>query len=204
MIPYMKRRTTRARSLASTSLRAIAYLLGVFEWLWVLVIALPPIIGSEAFQTLIVPPAVSEPVRSAPSEPSVFTWIFVGIVTTIVFVMTIIILIRLPKTVLKAGEKTVHTTSKSVLPLITHHHPVSAKRRRTLTLRINLLVQLLLVTIPVLISPFLPPFDRLSSDIIVVSTLCLAITGGVLFVLSWIIDPTKNTTSRIRPRVSRG
>ena len=176
----------------------------VFEWLWVIVIALPPLIGSDLFQTFISSPAPAEQIQPAPADPSPLTWIFVGVVTIAVLAMTIIVLIRLPKVILTAGDKTVQATSKSVLPIVTHHQPISAKRRRSLTLRLNLAVQLVLVIVPIVLSPFLPPFDQLGTIVIISSTLILAVMSALLFVLGWVTYPRRDTTSRTRSRASRG
>lgn len=194
MITHMTRRYDAARRLAARTIRAAAYSLLTFEWLWLAVIILPPLVATDAFQSFVMPPPIEEPIVREPNPPSPLTWAFVGAVTFIVFVVTIIVLIRLPKVILSTGDKTIRSASTAAIPVLTHHRPVSKKRRQILVRRVGLGLQLSLAVLPIIVSPFLPPFEHLDRAVIVVSTLCLGATSAVLFIGGWLLDPSKKST----------
>jgi hypothetical protein len=87
--------------------------------------------------------------------------------------------------------------------VIAHHKPLPAKQRRVLSRRIMLVLQLSLSVIPLFVSVFLPPYDELSSDIIMTVAALLAGVSTAAFILAWSIEPRTKTTSRTRSRASR-
>lgn len=205
MIMIMTRHYSRLRDFTIRFFRTLAYISLTFQWLWLILIALPPLISSQAFEALIVaPPEAVEPVRGGVTAPSPATWIFVGVVTIIVLAVTVIILIRLPRKVLSLGEHTVNRASTAVVPLILHHQPIAPKTRRIITRRVRLALQLFAVIIPVCASPFLPEFKQLNPVIIMTTASVLGTFSAICFVTAWMIEPESRPTSRTRSLSSRG
>jgi hypothetical protein len=181
---------------------ALAYIIVTLQWLWVLAIGLPPAINSGVFDTLKPQTRIFEestPVNSSESSPVIL--LFAGIATLIFLLLTVYILVKLPKTITKTGEKFVQQTTKVVLPLVSHHQEISSKKHRKLSLRITKMIQVILVLLPVLISFFLPTSDLITQQVIVTLTVWLAGSSLIAFIINWLMQPA--TTLQTRSRESR-
>lgn len=192
------------RNILAKMLLAASYILLVLQWLWVLLIALPPLIKSGAFDGLNSPTVQTPVIQAQPLAPSPLVLTIVGLITLIILVVTVIVLIRLPKTIMHTGERVVHQAAEAVIPVLTHHKPLPAKKRRLLSRRVTLAVQLFAVLLPLVISFFLPSFDELTPRIITSIALFLAAISIVGFVTAWLIEPQTKATSRTRSHASRG
>jgi hypothetical protein len=198
----MKR--SSVQHLAAKFFLSIGYLSGVFGWLWVLLVAVPPLVKSGAIDALLANPAPTQPVIAAPAiETSPIALLVIGVVTLVILIITVIILIRIPRTIVDSGERFVTHAAEAVVPVIAHHKPLPPKQRRVLSRRIMLVLQLCLSVIPLFVSVFLPPYDELSSDIIMTVAALLAGVSTAAFILAWSIEPRTKTTSRTRSRASR-
>lgn len=192
------------RNILAKMLLAASYILLVLQWLWVLLIALPPLIKSGAFDGLNSPTVQTPVIQAQPLAPSPLVLTIVGLITLIILVVTVIVLIRLPKTIMHTGERVVHQAAEAVIPVLTHHKPLPTKKRRLLSRRVTLAVQLFAVLLPLVISFFLPSFDELTPRIITSIALFLAAISIVGFVTAWLIEPQTKATSRTRSHASRG
>lgn len=133
-----------------TTFGAFGYLSCALQWLWLGVLFLPRLLDSHAPSLFLPPPS---DMGQAPSfdlgGPSLLmTAIGIG-VTFVVLLLTVIVLARLPLGIAKTGNKVAKTAAETVLPVVTHHKKVSAKKRRMLTVRIIKAIKLLLVLLPV-------------------------------------------------------
>lgn len=140
----------------ATAISGIGYIFLLLTWLWPLTFGLPLLIDSGVL-TIVLPeqrePAVSEASNTVISPAVV---ILVAAVTVLMFIVTAIVLWRLPKVIGNSGDKIVQSSSQAVLPVLTHHKQLPAKKRRQLTQRLNLGIQLLITLIPLVITALMP------------------------------------------------
>ncbi len=194
----------RLRSLIAKSFLGVAYLSVVLEWLWVLIISLPLLIKNGALDKLHPTPGAAGPVIHMPAiEPSPITWIVVGLITLLMCVVTIIVIFRLPRAFVNGSERIVEQAVAAAVPVVTHHRPLPAKKRRTLSHRLTLALQVILSATPVVICLFIPPFEELTFQIIIAIALWLGTISLIMFALAYVIRPPQ-LTSRTRSRASRG
>jgi hypothetical protein len=185
-------------------LLAVAYLSLVLQWLWICVVGLPPLVKSGRLDFLSSPPPPAQVVTESSVPLNPFTLILIGIVTFALLVVTVIILVRIPQTIAKTGEQLVQHTSQIVLPVVTHHKKLPEKKRRLLSRRIRLMIQIVVSLIPVIIGLSLPGFEELSKTIVMTIALFLGLISLISFSVSWLVEPTAATTSRTRSHASRG
>lgn len=200
----MKR--SRLQRLTARLFLSLGYLMGTVGWLWVLLISVPPLIKTGLFDSLVSAPAPLEQVTSpaSPLEASPLTWIIIGAVTLIILMLTVVILIRIPRTLVQGGEQLISHTTEAVIPVIVHHKPLPAKQRQALSQRIMLALQLGLSIAPLLISLFLPPYGDITRQIIITIASTLAVAAAVSFIFARLIGPKTASTSRTRSHGSRG
>lgn len=196
----------RLRTIVAKILLVVSYLTLILQWLWLLLIVVPPLVKSGAIDALYAPTQPAPNMHTETFVASPIVLVIIGVITLAILIGTVIILIRIPKAIVQTGERVVEQTAQAVLPTLTHHKPVSATKKRVLSRRIKLAIQLVAVALPVLVSFFLPPLKEISTDIIVTLALILACVSLIGFVTAWLIAPPvkTKTTSRIRSRASRG
>lgn len=201
---YMKR--SHLQHFTARFFLSIGYLAGTLGWLWVLLVSVPPLIKSGLLDSLVASPAPAEPITASvpPIETSPLAWLIIGAVTLVILIVTIIILIRIPRTIVQSGERLVSHTAEAVVPVIVHHKPIPPKQQLILSRRIMLALQLGLSTLPLLLSLFLPPYEQITTEIIVTISAVLTIAATASFTAAWLIEPKPATTSRTRSRASRG
>lgn len=195
---------TRARTITATVFRSAGYVIGSFGWLWLILVLLPGLIQSGALESLVspAPPPVSQPTAQAePLSPIVL--IAVGIMTLLILIVTIVVLIKVPRTIAQNSDKVVTRAAEQVVPLITHHTPVPQRERKKLTRRIIITLQALFSILPIALSLALPEQDALPQDVIRALSIVVGLTALFLFSVSWAVEP-KLITSQTRSRASRG
>lgn len=188
------------RQILNRGFLALGYMSLTLQWLWILMIGLPPMIESGIFDSLA--PTVSEPSAPSPSmEFSPALAMIAGVITLIFLVITVIVIIKLPKTISNAGEKVIHQTSEAIIPVITHNKKISAKKKRLLTRRVTVVLLSLLVATPLVVSFFIPPVQTITSQIITTLAIWLAGFSAICFMISLLLST--GTTSQTRSRASR-
>ena len=192
----------RIRGVFSQTFLALAYMAVTLQWLWVLTIGLPPLIETGIFESFSPPKQTEQPVAPEMNGLSPILAVVAGIITLVFLSITIIVLIKLPKTISNTGSTLVHKATEAVIPVITHHQKIPAKKKRELSHRIMIVFQLALVAIPLTASFFLPPLQTITSQIITTLAIWLAAFSLICFIASWLLQP--RTTSRTQSRVSRG
>lgn len=198
----MKR--ARLQHFVARSFLSVGYLSGALGWFWVLLVLVPSLIKNGSLESFVASPSPAEPiVTTPPIETSPLAWAVIGIVTLVILLVTIVILVRIPRGIVHTGERIVNQTAQAVIPVISHHKPLPVKRQRILSRRIMLGLQLGLSVLPLFISLFLPAYDELSTDIIKVVAACLAVVATASFTVAWVLEP-KTAISRTRSRASRG
>lgn len=182
---------------ASSLLAGIAYFSCLLQWSWLLIVGLPQLIKTGAFDGLVSAPKPTAVPVATQSDLSPATLLFVGIITLAFLVFTAIVLIRLPRTIAKTGQRVVVQATEIVVPAVTHHKKIPAKKRRELSRRVTLLIQLSLTVLPFLLSLLLPPFGEINKPVILTMAGLLASVSFICFSLAWLLQPTK-TTSQTR------
>lgn len=194
----------RTRLIISKILLFTAYMTVILQWLWLTIIVIPPLIENGAFDGITLsssetaPSLAVEPIEL--SGPSL--WLIGGI-TAAILILTVVVLVRLPKTVLDTSEAIVHKTTDAVTPIVTHRAKLPEKKQRVVSRRVRLGLQLAASVVPFTICVFLPSVNGLTREIIITMALCMVIMSVACFVFAWLIEPTK-AISRTRSRASRG
>lgn len=193
--------TAKFRLALAQLLLGFAYLSVAFQWLWVLALGLPPLIDAGFFDSFISPTKAPEPtVQPTLDSPPLAVTIAAGVTTILFLIITVIVLIKLPKAVSKTGEAIVHQTANAIVPVISHNKKIAATKKRVLTQRVVLLLRLTLVLLPLLLALFLPPIDTVSRQVVLTIAIWTAIISSLLLATSLLVKPT---TSRTRSRASR-
>ena len=194
------------RLTTATILRFLGYISCALGWLWLAVIGLPPLIDSGAINILL--PSETPPQLSTPTSPqpglSPIASVVVILITLGMLVITFFILWRLPRMVVKGGDKIVEATTETVLPVVTHHKKLPPKRRRELSRRVAFVVQAITVILPLVIVFFLPSPPLLSKDVIITVGAGLAGAGLLFFTVSYLLGKQAGVTSQTRSHASRG
>ncbi|MBC7512353.1 hypothetical protein H7142_01675 [Candidatus Saccharibacteria bacterium] len=197
----MKKIQLRAK--ATKILLGTGYISLIFEWLWVVVVGVPPLIKTGAFDILMNPTDTSTTISTETVAISPLTTIAVGAITMILLAFTVVVLIRIPKAIVETGERIVHQAAEVIVPVVTHHKPLPAKKRRMLSRRVMCSIQISASVLPALISLILPANEELSRPIIITVTLWLAALCLLSFLAAWATAPAV-VTSRTQSRASRG
>lgn len=110
------------------------------------------LLRNEQVKYLILPLQIEETVApsitTAPSPAILFVAL---IVAAIIVTITVIVLLKAPVSIAKAGKTATTKAADSVVPLITHGRPIPEKEKRRLTARLIKLIKLLAVLLPVIL-----------------------------------------------------
>ncbi len=196
-------RTVKLRHFLNRLLLAVSYTAVVFEWLWISLIGIPPLIEAGLFDSLFSQTeqpkeTVVNPIASSPLVVAI-----VGITTVVVLVITAIVMIRLPRTIVRNGDAVINHTAEKVIPIVTHHKVIPTKKRRVLSRRLRLILQIAVCVVPFSVLLLLPETVELSRSVVAAVTLFLGGSGAICFIVAWLVEPTQ-TTSRTRSHASRG
>ena len=178
-------------------LAGIGYMLCLLQWLWVIILVLPALLDSGLLQSLAPPPVEQVQEQSASSEASSPLLIVLGVaVTAVMLIVSVIVLIKFPIKVAQTGNTLTHKAADAIVPVISNHKKLSAKKKWILTQRIMFYVKAVLVLIP-LTACFLVPYDASFSREIVV------FVGGVLATLAMCFFAFEIATVFIQSKRSR-
>jgi hypothetical protein len=170
-------------------LLGVGYTASLLQWTWVLLIALPPLIDSGVFTIIQTQPEVPVSHSAGSTELPAAALVAIGSITLIMLGVTAVVLFRLPRTIVRTGERFVHQATETVLPVITHHQDLPKKRRQMLTRRVILLVQLTVVTMALVSSFFLPEYAQITRSIILIIATSLATVATVGFIGARLVLP---------------
>ena len=193
---------TKLRNLTASIFLGLAYLFVVLQWLWILALGLPSLVETGVFESLTPPQQTEQPAPVTPSEFSPVLTLLAGIITLVFLALTVVILIKIPKTISQTGDKIIHQTTEAIIPVITHHKKITKQKKYQLSQKITAAMQLALLLLPLIIAFFVPPIQTITSQIITTLAVWLATVSLACFVLGWLLKP--RATSRTRSRESRG
>lgn len=182
----------RSKHIAVTIFGTLFYIVSAFGWLWAILPYIPDIAKlSRSLQPEAQP--VEHVVTAGP--PSLLLIIIAISVTIAILAMTVYVLIKLPSTIRRSGEKLTHSTSSHIVPILTHHTALSPKKRRQLTAKVTFYVKLLLCTLPVAVSAcsILVPTGLSYELTMLVATffavIALVLLGTQLLLAKWLRVP---------------
>mgnify|MGYP003296723568 CR=1 FL=1 len=181
---------------------ALAYIIISLQWLWVLTLGLPLIIEAGLFDSFAQSAPPTPSVSESPAEFSPIVAIAAGVVTLVFLALTIVIFFKLPKVITDTGEKIIQQSAEAIVPVITQHKKLPAKKRRIVSRRVTRVLQIILIIVPLVASLFVPPLQTITSQIITTLAIWLAGISALCLVVSWLLEPP--ATSQTRSRASRG
>jgi hypothetical protein len=183
----MTKRAQRS-SRPSNFFGGIGYISVISQWLWSIALILPSILENESLKNLLLPQhteATQAPVAVF-DENSLLMIIVAAVVTLVVLIITIVVLIRLPIALVRTSQKTVTHTVETLIPTITHHKPVSKKKRAILSTKLRVYIKLALCLVPVIPLVFVSTATiGLDSSIALLVGTILAIGSTIWFLLQY-------------------
>lgn len=166
LIYYKVMKTSAWRLPVVNILGTLGYISGVLQWAWTLIVLCYPLITADRSSFL------PEPAPHIPTPTTEFgilspVVIFIAIAfTLLVLLMTVIVIVRLPKTIGISGAKTTQTVAKVIVPTITHQKHIPKKRYITLTYRIVVGLKYFLTLLPLGLLLFAPAISNLPVNVI--------------------------------------
>jgi len=144
---------TSKRLLVVNILGGLGYISCILQWLWVALLYLPLLLSNDIFKSFILPEKPTQPIQAVQlTMPPLAALVIGSIVTIGMIVLTVYILVKVPATVTKKGQKITQAPANALVPIITHHKKISAKKRLILSTQLIIATKLTLITIPLLIS----------------------------------------------------
>lgn len=146
----------------------LGYISGIVQCAWTGVVLCYPLVTMD--RSIFFPrpshPAATPTPDFGPLSPIL---LIVAIAfTLLVLALTVITIIRLPRTIGTSGAKTTHTVAKAVIPTVVHHKEISKKQYITLSYRIVIGLKYLMAILPLALLAFAPPIAILPSKVIIV------------------------------------
>lgn len=128
----------------------LGYSANILQWMWTLILLLPPIVMSDRFSFIFPDPSTprTDAITVTAAPPSPLMLLVLIVVTVLLVIFTLIVLARLPVTIARTGTRTTEKVASQLTPIVTHHKPLPAAKKKQLTIRIVKLIQLLLVIVP--------------------------------------------------------
>lgn len=127
---------------------ALAYLFCLLQWVWATVLFLPGIMNSDFIKQFIHTPVTPTPVTSQAVSVPIAGIVFIAIFASLMIIVTIYIIIKIPSVVGKTGSKITHKVTEFTMPLVTNHKKIPTKKRLQLTARLLFIIKVLLCVIP--------------------------------------------------------
>lgn len=128
----------------------LGYFSLILQWTWTLLLACYPLLSADhGFLLPPAPPTPFEPTNTAITTSPITAVVAIA-VTAFVLVMTAVVITRLPKQIGRRGAQLTHKTADKVVPIVTKHKPLPAKKRRKLSYRIILTAKTLFIVLPVI------------------------------------------------------
>lgn len=166
----------------------LGYLSCLLQWLVVALLYLPALLDNETIKHFLQPEA-TQPMTPivADGPPSPILIGFALIFTVFMLIVTIIILVRSPLSLARTGRIITARTAETIVPVITHHRPIPASKKRHLTTQLIKVIKFSLVMMPFLLC-YLSIFvqSALAFDIVLFSSAILAIGSLVWFMAQYL------------------
>lgn len=124
------------------------YVCCLLLWLWA---ALPYLPWLISLATTIQPSSSHPPVTThvASQPPSLMLMLLASIIVVALLAATAYVLIKMPMTIGKTGEKITKRTSQYLVPVVSHHAKLSPKKRRQIATRLVVDIKIVMCIVPV-------------------------------------------------------
>lgn len=180
------------------------YLIVFFEWLWALLLYLPSILDSNAWQAIFptheLPAQVVRTTSVAPVSPVVYVTAIL-FSSILLFLVGFIIVHRYVPAVTKTSDKVLRKTTERVVPALAGHKKQTAQKKRQITERTIFWLRVVSALLPLGMftsNPIKMPLDRalgiLAGAIIALTALVCFVTARSL-ALYWHIPDRPSETS---------
>ncbi len=155
-------------------LGSLGYLSLLIEWAWVALVFVYPL-AEKGKLSWFMPntPAIPVP-PPAPIAITPFTIVLMGLVVSLCIAATIYALIKLPGSIGRTGARVTHISAEAVIPRLTGHKKLTRSRLRRLSFRLIVAVKVVLITLPLVLTLFLPEVSALPQNVIWVILVFLA------------------------------
>lgn len=154
--------SSRAVSIANV-FGTLGYISIIFQWLWTLLIVCYPLIISD--HSVLMPNGQPQP-TTTPDDISPVALVFAITSTVVVMIITVVMLVRLPKQIGQRGAKITHHAAEVIMPVITQKKVVTKKKRAKLSYRIIISLKAAAIILPLFGLLFTPSTVPLESAVI--------------------------------------
>lgn len=178
------------------TLRGFGYGSLILQWLWVLIVILPSVLKSGVLDQLLVKTTGEPPVTTPHGEASPLVLIIGGVVTLIILGITVYVLVRLPITIARTGDTVTETVSRTIVPLVVHHKPISPAKQKRLASHIMFYFQIGLCLLPVVALPFVPSIKDIPAQLVYFIESLLALVSVMLFSGAYALLPKHASKKR--------
>ncbi len=128
------------------------YIFCLLQWLWAILPYLPGFISlATKIQPVTERPSVVMQASSS-QPPSLFMVVLASIIVVGILAMTAYVLVKLPATIGKAGEKFTKSASQHLVPVVSHHATLTPRKRLRLATRIVMMIKMALCVLPVIVA----------------------------------------------------
>lgn len=170
---------------------ALGYLLCLFQWFWAFMLYFSVIQS----MTILFAPDGSTQVEQAPlftvTLPDPIKWGILAVITVTMIIITIYTLLKMPVSAVKTSHKAVHTTARTMAPIVikVRRKKDTKKLRLALTPRLVIIIKLLIVAVPVVATTASVLLDVQSIDysIAVIVGFGLASLSIAIFVIQYVL-----------------
>jgi hypothetical protein len=178
------------RYLIVNSLGTLGYLSIVIQWTWCLITLGHPLLSADIFATPPPSPSPSS-IHSPMIDPGLFAPfvpLFAVLVTILVITLTVITLIRLPRTVGKKGAELTHVIATQIVKKAEHRHRMTPKKRVQVSVWITWILKIVAIYVPFALVFATPAVEDLSSQLITLIGFTCAAFSTLYFTLQLLLS----------------
>lgn len=186
MVNKLKKSQLRAASVAN-GIGTLGYISVLFQWVWtLLILCYPLLIADHSILLPDQPRQSAQPVSDAiTTSPIVIT---VAIMATLfVLVLTVVVLIRLPKAIGQRGASITHNTAGAIMPIVSKHLQLPEKKQRELSYKVIVFIKICIVLLPLLALVYIPDAVPVDGSIVWIIAIFCAIWSIICFGLQQLI-----------------
>ena len=134
---------------------ALGYLSLLFQWAWSILLLCYPLLIDRPDFLMPTAPAPSRPdiIEVSPALSPIATIAAIA-VTVFILVATVIVVIRLPKTIGKKASTLAKATASNIVPAITHHKKITKKQHKRISYKVILSLKLASIIMPLVLLIF--------------------------------------------------
>ncbi len=162
----------------------LGYLSVLMQWAWSFLIATYPLLVSKpAF--LFPDDVVVRPSHVVESNP-LWTPIMVfaaGITTVIIIVITVIVILRAPKSIGKQAAHMTHSAANVIVPAFVGNEKISTKKRKKLSYQIIIVLKLTVILIPLIVLFFAGSIEQVPDQVVWVAAFFCAGCSLIYFAI---------------------